>query len=105
MMYNFVGVAACSYIENVKKDHWHPAPTIVLKEVEELNRVRIAVWPTHRMNHQDMSERFARRALLIEEMMKIFKELDMQYRLLPIDINVRNMPSSDRVPSSWALNV
>ncbi|XP_004292641.1 PREDICTED: mechanosensitive ion channel protein 6-like [Fragaria vesca subsp. vesca] len=80
-----------SYIEN-KKEHWHPSPMIILKEVEELNRMRFAVWLTHRMNFQDMGEKWARRALLLEEMVRVFQELDIQYRLLPIDINVRGMP-------------
>ncbi|KDP27663.1 hypothetical protein JCGZ_19555 [Jatropha curcas] len=92
-----------SYIEN--KDHWYPSPMIIFKDIEDLNRVRIAIWLTHRMNHQDMGERWSRRALLVEEMVKIFRELDIQYRLLPIDINVRTLPpvSSDRVPPSWMI--
>lgn len=74
---------------------------IILKEVEELNRMRFAVWLTHRMNFQDMGEKWARRALLLEEMVRIFQELDIQYRLLPIDINVRGMPpTSTSLPPS-----
>ncbi|CAN0891232.1 Mechanosensitive ion channel protein 5 [Linum grandiflorum] len=92
-----------AYIDT-KKDHWYPSPMIICMEAEDLNRVRMAVWLCHRINHQDMGEKFLRRSLLIEEMVKIFKELDMQYRLLPVDINIRAMPqvSSDRVPPSWA---
>lgn len=91
-----------SYIEN-KKDHWYPSPMIIFKDAEDLTRVRIAVWLTHRMNHQDMGERFVRRSLLLDEMMRIFRELDMQYRLLPLDINVRALPpvTSDRLPANW----
>ncbi|XP_007021979.2 PREDICTED: mechanosensitive ion channel protein 6 isoform X1 [Theobroma cacao] len=91
-----------SYIEH-KSDHWYPAPMIIFKELEELNRVRIAIWLTHRMNHQDMGERWARRALLVEEMVKIFNDLDIKYRLYPIDINVCSMPpvASDRLPPKW----
>lgn len=77
---------------------------IIFKELEELNRVRIAIWLSHKMNHQDMGERWARRALLVEEMAKIFRELDIQYRLWPIDINVRAMPgtpmTSDRLSTA-----
>ncbi|GMJ11393.1 mechanosensitive channel of small conductance-like 6 [Hibiscus trionum] len=88
-----------SYIEH-KSEHWYPDPMIIFKELEELNRVRIAIWLTHRMNHQDMGERFVRRALLVEEMVKIFNDLDIKYRLYPIDINVCSMPTvaSDRLP-------
>ncbi|XP_076948523.1 mechanosensitive ion channel protein 6-like [Bidens hawaiensis] len=91
-----------SYIEN-KSDHWYPAPTIVLRDVEDLNRLKISVWISHRMNFQDMGERWKRRALLVEEMIKVFRDLDIEYRMLPVDVNVRNMPSlaSNRLPSTW----
>ncbi|OIV91266.1 hypothetical protein TanjilG_30488 [Lupinus angustifolius] len=91
-----------SYIDN-KKEHWYASPLIVFKDCEQLNMIRLAIWPTHKMNFQDMGERFARRSLLIEEMIKIFQELDLQYRLLPHDISIRSMPTtSDRLPPSWA---
>ncbi|XP_044498075.1 mechanosensitive ion channel protein 6-like [Mangifera indica] len=89
-----------SYVDN-KKDHWYPQPMIIFKELEELNKVRIAVWLTHKMNHQDMGEKWSRRALLVEEMVKIFKELDIQYRLYPIDINIHAMPT---MPSMHPIN-
>ncbi|CAK8574215.1 unnamed protein product [Lathyrus sativus] len=92
-----------SYVDN-KKEHWYPSPFIVLKDHEQMNMVRVAIWPTHRMNFQDMGERFIRRSMLIEELMKIFRDLDIQYRLMPLDINVRAMPTtSERVPASWSM--
>ncbi|CAK9187923.1 unnamed protein product [Ilex paraguariensis] len=92
------------YIEN-KSEHWYPAPMIVLRDVEDMNRLKISLWLSHTMNHQDMGERWARRALLIEEMIKVFTELDIQYRMLPFDVNVRQMPAltSNRLPSTWAV--
>ena len=80
---------------------------IVLRDVEDMNRLKISLWPSHRMNHQDMGERWARRALLVEEMIKIFRELDIEYRMLPLDVNVRNMPAitSTRLPSNWNTSV
>ncbi|KAK2458963.1 mechanosensitive ion channel protein [Trifolium repens] len=90
-----------SFVDN-KKEHWYPSPFIVLKDHEQLDMVRMAIWPTQRMNFQDMGERFIRRSLLVGELMKIFKDLDIQYRLMPLDINVRAMPTtSDRLPPSW----
>ncbi|GAB4828393.1 hypothetical protein Ancab_035391 [Ancistrocladus abbreviatus] len=90
------------YIEN-KKEHWYPAPMIVMRDVEDMNRLKFSVWLSHTMNHQDMGERWARRALLVEEMVKIFRDLDIEYRMLPYDVNIRTMPSlvSDRFPSNW----
>ncbi|KAI3960686.1 hypothetical protein MKX01_003860 [Papaver californicum] len=91
-----------AYIES-KREHWYPSPMIVVRDVDDLNRLKISVWLTHRMNHQDMGERWTRRALVVEEMIKILRELDIEYRMLPLDVNVRNMPgfSSQRLPSTW----
>ncbi|KAK1400375.1 Mechanosensitive ion channel protein [Heracleum sosnowskyi] len=90
------------YVEN-KSDHWHPSPMIVLRDIDDMNRLKISIWISHRMNFQNMGQRFVRRALLVEEMIKICRELDIEYRTLPVDVNVRNMPAmtSSRVPSNW----
>lgn len=92
------------YIEN-KSDHWYPAPMIVMRDVEDMNRLKWSIWLSHTMNFQDMGERWARRALLVEEMIKIFKDLDIEYRMLPLDVNVRTMPTltSSRAPSNWTV--
>ncbi|KAI3724544.1 hypothetical protein L2E82_36325 [Cichorium intybus] len=91
-----------SYIEK-KSDHWYPAPLIVLRDIEDMNRLKISIWLSHRINFQDMGERWERRALLVQEMIKVFRELDIEYRMLPVDVNVRNMPTltSNRLPSTW----
>ncbi|KAL2928417.1 Mechanosensitive ion channel protein 8, partial [Bienertia sinuspersici] len=46
-----------SYIEN-KKEHWYPSPMIVLKDMDGPHMLRVAIWLQHRMNHQDMGERW-----------------------------------------------
>ncbi|KAF5180518.1 Mechanosensitive ion channel protein [Thalictrum thalictroides] len=90
-----------AYVES-KKEYWYPSPSIVLKDVEDMNRLKWAVWLTHTMNHQNMGERWVRRAQLVEEMIKVFKDLDIEYRMLPVDLNLRNMdPPSTRLPSNW----
>uniref|UniRef100_A0A7N0V7T4 Mechanosensitive ion channel protein n=1 Tax=Kalanchoe fedtschenkoi TaxID=63787 RepID=A0A7N0V7T4_KALFE len=91
-----------SYIES-KSEHWNPSPTVILKDIDGLTRLKFAVWLSHRMNHQDMGEKWIRRAQLVEEMVKVFRELDIHYRLYPIEINVCNMPmtNSARVPPDW----
>ncbi|KAL8141477.1 LOW QUALITY PROTEIN: hypothetical protein V2J09_014509 [Rumex salicifolius] len=87
-----------------KKEHWYPSPMIVMRDIEDMNRLKFSVWLSHTMNHQDMGERWERRALLVEEMVKIFKDLDVEYRMLPMDVNIRALPSlvSDRFPSNWS---
>ncbi|KAL9271696.1 Mechanosensitive ion channel protein 8-like protein [Drosera capensis] len=78
------------YIEN-KRDHWRPSPMVVMRDVEDMNRLKFSVWLSHTINHQNMGEKWARRALLLEEMVKIFKDLDIEYRMLPCDLNGSNM--------------
>ncbi|XP_021736576.1 mechanosensitive ion channel protein 6-like [Chenopodium quinoa] len=92
-----------SYIEN-KKEHWYPKPMVILKDTDGLNMLRIAVWLQHRMNHQDMGERWVRRALLIEECVKIFREMDIEYRVYPMNVNVTSIPTLNYAqvsPPSW----
>ncbi|KAM7521270.1 hypothetical protein LguiB_020232 [Lonicera macranthoides] len=91
------------YIVN-KSDHWYGDPVVMVKDVEDMNRLTMVVWPRHLINHQDMGLRWRRRAMLVEEMIKIFRELNIEYRMLPVDMNLRTMPplASDRVPSNWS---
>ncbi|KAH9619617.1 hypothetical protein KSS87_007945 [Heliosperma pusillum] len=92
------------YIEH-KKEQWYPGPKVIMKDVEDMNRIKISVWVYHTMNYQDMGERWVRRSHLVEEMIRIFRDLNIEYRMLPMDVNVRNMPAlvSDRVPSNWTV--
>ncbi|CAN8259349.1 unnamed protein product [Cochlearia groenlandica] len=95
-----------NYIEH-KKDHWYPAPMIVFLSMDDMRSVKIAVWLTHRMNFQDMGERYIRRSQLLEEVGKACRELDIDYRLYPQNIHIRSFPppvtpgTSDRVPPVW----
>lgn len=65
---------------------------IIIKDVEELNKLKMAVYLTHTMNGQNSVEIFTRRSLLVEEMIKVFRELEIEYRMLPLDVNIRTMP-------------
>lgn len=98
-----MGMCTCRYIE-MKNDYWYPQPSVVLMNIEQLNMLKLSVWVRHKMNHQNMGDRWKRRALLVEELVKILKELDIEYRLYPIDVNVRAMPpiTSTRVPPGWS---
>ncbi|CAM8899359.1 unnamed protein product [Rhodiola kirilowii] len=93
------------YIEH-KKEHWS-LPMIVMRDVEELEMVKFSVWLCHTINFQDMGERFKRRAQLVEEMVKIFKDVDLDYRKFRISKKERNDvqmpgPNSARLPPTWA---
>ncbi|KAK2660813.1 hypothetical protein Ddye_007346 [Dipteronia dyeriana] len=81
------------YIES-NKEHWHQPPVVAVSDVEDMNKVNMIVSATHKLNFHNCGERFVRRAHLIEEMIKVFKELDLEHRMLPFDVNVRHMPAS-----------
>ncbi|RAL48678.1 hypothetical protein DM860_000998 [Cuscuta australis] len=91
-----------NFVES-KKEHWYSSPMVVLMNIEDMNKLKMSVWLRHKMNFQDMGERWLRRAQLVDEMVKIFKEMDIDYRLYPVDINVRAMPTiqSTRHPPKW----
>ncbi|XP_052201552.1 mechanosensitive ion channel protein 5-like [Diospyros lotus] len=87
-----------------RSDYWHQSPAVVITDLEDMNRLKMVVAVKHRINGQHAGERCARRALLVEKMIKVFRDLNIEYRMLPLDMNVRYMPPADssRLPSNWA---
>ncbi|XP_020085060.1 mechanosensitive ion channel protein 10-like isoform X1 [Ananas comosus] len=69
------------YIE-VKPNHWHSDPLIMVKEIEDENKLKMAVYCIHTMNFQDLRGKNKRRTELVMEMKKIFEELNVKYTLL-----------------------
>lgn len=84
-----------------KSDYWYPQPAVVLMNIEQLNMLKLSVWLRHKMNHQNMGDRWKRRALLVEEIVKILNELDIDYRLYQ-NASVALPPiTSTRIPPGW----
>ncbi|KAL0913300.1 hypothetical protein M5K25_016750 [Dendrobium thyrsiflorum] len=81
-----------TFMEN-KKDHWYPGAQMVIKDFEEINKLHVSLWMRHRINLQDMDLRWRRREPVVLEIIRILRELDIEYRMLPI---------SDRFPSTWS---
>jgi len=93
------------YLDN-KKEHWYPGSMVVLRDVDDTNKLKVSIWCRHTINFHDMGMRFERRELLLQEMIKILRDLEIEYRMLPLDINVRNAPTiqSARMPSTWTFS-
>ncbi|AQK73399.1 Mechanosensitive ion channel protein 6 [Zea mays] len=91
------------YIDN-KKEHWYPGAMVVLRDVDDTNKLKVSIWLRHTLNFQDMGMRFVRRELVLQEMIKVLKDLEIEYRMLPLDVNVRNAPpiQSTRMPTTWS---
>ncbi|XP_048527158.1 mechanosensitive ion channel protein 6-like [Triticum urartu] len=90
------------YIDS-KKEHWYPGAMVVLRDVDDTNKLKVSIWLRHRLNFQDMGMRFVRRELVLQEMIRVLRDLDIEYRMLPLDVNVRNAPplQSTRMPTTW----
>ncbi|GJN21792.1 hypothetical protein PR202_gb09308 [Eleusine coracana subsp. coracana] len=91
------------YIDN-KTDHWYPGAMVVLRDVDDTNKLKVSIWLRHTLNFQDMGMRFVRRETVLQEMIKILKDLDIEYRMLPLDVNIRTAPpiQSTRMPTTWS---
>ncbi|CAN6280446.1 unnamed protein product [Urochloa humidicola] len=91
------------YIDN-KKEHWYPGAMVVLRDVDDTNKLKVSIWLRHTLNFQDMGMRFVRRELVLQEMIRVLKDLEIEYRMLPLDVNVRNAPpiQSTRMPTTWS---
>ena len=76
---------------------------VVLRDVDDTNKLKVSIWLRHTLNFQDMGMRFVRRELVLQEMIRVLKDLDIEYRMLPLDVNVRNVPplQSTRMPTTW----
>ncbi|KAJ0788331.1 putative mechanosensitive ion channel MscS, LSM domain superfamily [Helianthus annuus] len=94
-----------SFVDS-NKEHWYPSPNVLTMDMYDLNTQKLSVWVKHKINYQDLKERLTRRGKIIEEMNRIFKEVDLEYRTYPLDINIRSMPmpmpiTPTRIPSTW----
>ena len=61
---------------------------MVVKEIENVNKIKMALFFNHTMNFQDFAERNRRRSDLVLEMKKIFDDLSIKYNLLSQEVQV-----------------
>ncbi|OVA08368.1 Mechanosensitive ion channel MscS [Macleaya cordata] len=76
-----------AYIDG-KPQHWQSNHSVVVKEIENLNKMKMALFVTHTMNHQNMVEKNSRRTELVLELKKIFEDLSIKYHLLPQEVHL-----------------
>ncbi|KAI6679707.1 hypothetical protein NL676_033588 [Syzygium grande] len=71
-----------TYLDS-KPKHWHPDPSIVVKEIVDADHLKVALHVTHAMNFQHAKERTGRRSDLVLELKKILEQLRLKCRVLP----------------------
>ncbi|OIV96424.1 hypothetical protein TanjilG_09851 [Lupinus angustifolius] len=77
--------------------YWHPNHNLVVKEIENVNKIKMGLYVTHTMNFQDFGQKTKRRSELVMEVKKIFEELNIRYNLLPQGVHLRHMESDKTV--------
>ncbi|GLT97227.1 hypothetical protein SLE2022_148000 [Rubroshorea leprosula] len=79
--------------------HWYPGHSVIVKEIVNVNSIKMGLFCTHTMNFQDFGEKTRRRTELVLELKKIFEELDIKYNLLPQPVHIRPLGSQDSEPT------
>jgi len=67
---------------------------VVVREIENINKIKMVLFFNHTMNFQDIGEKNKRRSELVLEMKNIFDNLEIRYSLLPQEILLKNMTTS-----------
>ncbi|KAK9230526.1 hypothetical protein WN944_023497 [Citrus x changshan-huyou] len=75
------------YLER-KHKHWSGDHSVVVKDIEDVNKMKMTLYVTHTMNFQDYMKKLKRRSKLVLELKKIFEELGIRYNLLPQEVRV-----------------
>ncbi|KAL2346588.1 hypothetical protein Fmac_000588 [Flemingia macrophylla] len=78
------------YLER-NPQYWHPNHGVLVKEIVDVNKIKMGVYVTHTMNFQEFGETNRRRTELVMEIKKIFEELNIRYNLLPQGVHLRHI--------------
>ncbi|KVH93611.1 Like-Sm (LSM) domain-containing protein [Cynara cardunculus var. scolymus] len=68
---------------------WHPNHNFVVKEIENVNKIKMVLFFNHTINFQDYGEKVRRRTELVLELKRIFEELKIKCNLLPQEVHLR----------------
>ncbi|XP_074289188.1 mechanosensitive ion channel protein 10-like [Silene latifolia] len=81
------------YIEQ-NQYQWHPTHNLVVKDIENMNKIKMILYFNHTMNFQDFQEKLSRRSDLILKLKSIFDSLEITYHLLPQEVLLSNVPTN-----------
>ncbi|KAK4283455.1 hypothetical protein QN277_000403 [Acacia crassicarpa] len=76
-----------AYLEG-KPQHWRAGHSVVVKKIENVNKMNMALYVTHTINFQNYGEKSSRRSELVLELKRIFQNLNITYHLLPQDVHL-----------------
>ncbi|MBA0727798.1 hypothetical protein Golax_000754, partial [Gossypium laxum] len=89
------------YIES-KPKHWSPKHTLIFKEIENMDKMKLVLCVQHTINHQNYGEKSSRRSELVFELKKIFEALGIKYHLLPQEVHLITNQLNNVMPNANA---
>ncbi|GKV12003.1 hypothetical protein SLEP1_g23209 [Rubroshorea leprosula] len=63
---------------------WQPEHSVVVKDFDDVNKMKMVFYFTHKMNFQNYTKRNARRSDLILELKTVLEDLHIKYHMLPL---------------------
>ncbi|KAG4946563.1 hypothetical protein AAZX31_15G168000 [Glycine max] len=81
-----------AYLES-KPQHWRPNHSVLVKDIENVNKMKMAFYVTHTINFQNYGDKNNRRSELVLELKKILEDLNIKYHLLPQEVHLSHVRS------------
>ncbi|KAF2287159.1 hypothetical protein GH714_038507 [Hevea brasiliensis] len=85
------------YLESNPR-RWRAEHSLQFKEIEDVNKMKVALFVNHTINFHYFSKRAKRRSELVLQMKQIFEELKIEYNLLPQQVNLSYTASAPSAP-------
>lgn len=79
------------YLEK-NPEFWSPNHNVIVKDFDDVNKMKMAFYFTHTMNFQNFGLRSSRRSDLILELKTILEDLQIKYHMLPLQAQLVGSP-------------
>ncbi|TKY72848.1 Mechanosensitive ion channel protein 10 [Spatholobus suberectus] len=83
-----------AYLES-KPQYWRPYHSVLVKDIENVNQMKMGLSVTHTINFQNHGDKSSRRSELVLELKKILEDLNIKYHLLPQEVHLSYVRSED----------
>ncbi|CAH8286162.1 unnamed protein product [Eruca vesicaria subsp. sativa] len=71
------------------QQNWYPELMLLVKEIENVNKLNLNLVVTHTINFQNFAEKNLRRTELVIALKRILEDLEIDYTLLPQDVHLK----------------
>uniref|UniRef100_A0A1J3EPA9 Mechanosensitive ion channel protein n=1 Tax=Noccaea caerulescens TaxID=107243 RepID=A0A1J3EPA9_NOCCA len=70
--------------------NWYPEPLLMVKAIENMNKLRLNLLFQHTINFQNYGEKNLRRTELVIALKRVLEELEIEYSLLPQAVHLKD---------------